>query len=128
VIVIDTSALIAILSQEPPKSHLVAKIEAATPRIISPVTRVETVMVASRMFPQPIEAVNALLRTLEIETVPIDISQSELAAKAFIDYGKGRHPARLNCGDCFAYAAAKALNAPLLYVGDDFGKTDIRAA
>ena len=127
-IVIDTSALIAILSQEPPKSHLVTKIEAATPRIISPVTRVETVMVASRMSAQPIEAVNALLRTLEIETVPIDISQSELAAKAFIDYGKGRHPARLNCGDCFAYAAAKALNAPLLYVGDDFAKTDIRAA
>ncbi len=127
-IVIDTSALIAILSQEPPKSHLVAKIEGATSRIISPVTRVETVMVASRMSPQPIEAVNALLRTLEIETVPIDNFQSELAAKAFLDYGKGRHPARLNCGDCFSYAAAKALNAPLLYVGDDFGKTDIRSA
>ena len=126
-IVIDTSALIAILSQEPAKSHLVAKIEAATPRIISPVTRrdrdgrVAHVSAAYR-------AVNAMLQALEIETVPIDISQSELAAKAFIDYGKGRHPARLNCGDCFSYAAAKALNAPLLYVGDDFGKTDIRAA
>ena len=127
-IVIDTSALIAILAQESAKAELVTKIAAASARIISPITRVETVMVASRLFLDPLQEVDAVLRALKLEIAPIDEGQSEWAIRAFISYGKGRHAARLNLADCFSYAAAKALDAPLLYVGGDFAKTDIRAA
>jgi ribonuclease VapC len=128
VIVIDTSALIAILAQEQAKAELLAKLDAVPVRVISLVTQVESIMVASRMFPDPVAAVSRALRTMNVEAVHVDASQSVWAVHAFLAYGKGRHPARLNIGDCFSYAAAKALNAPLLYVGDDFVKTDIGSA
>jgi ribonuclease VapC len=71
---------------------------------------------------------DAWLRDADIVINPIDARQTELARFAFLVYGKGRHPARLNLGDCFSYAAAKALNAPLLFVGNDFAQTDVRVA
>jgi len=128
VIVIDTSAVFSILAQEAAKSQLVAKIEAADRRAMSLATRVECVLVASRLFPNPVKAVDAFLIAADIESLPVDAAQYEWAAHAFMQYGKGRHAARLSFGDCFSYAAAKAMNAPLLYVGEDFAKTDIRAA
>ena len=127
-IVIDTSALIAILAQEQAKVDLLARIEIAPRRVISLVTQVESIMVASRMFPDPVAAVSTTLQTMSVQVIPVDVSQSVWAVHAFLTYGKGRHAARLNICDCFSYAAARALNAPLLYVGDDFARTDIRAA
>ena len=127
-IVVDTSALIAVLAQEAAKPTLISKIAAASVRIISPITRVETVMVASRLFRDPVQEVDAVLGAMKLELAPIDETQTTWAVRAFILYGKGRHPAGLNLADCFSYAAAKALDAPLLYVGDDFAKTDIRSA
>jgi len=68
------------------------------------------------------------LQTLAIAQHPLDAEQAALAADAFLRFGKGRHPARLNLGDCFSYALAKSMNAPLLYKGDDFSRTDIASA
>ena len=85
-------------------------------------------MVLSRTFRNAKSAIDAYLQDTGIGIGSINAAQAELARDAFLSFGKGRHPARLNIGDCFSYAAAKALNAPLLYVGDDFARTDIRAA
>jgi ribonuclease VapC len=128
VIVIDTSALVAILNQEPPASELAAKLNAVARRVISPVNRLESIMVASRAYRDPVAEVESIIGAMQIELLPIDAVHAEWAQRAFLIYGKGRHPARLNLGDCFAYAAAKTLDAPLLFVGDDFSKTDIRVA
>ena len=127
-IVIDTSALIAIITQEPAKDALLKKIEGQTKRLVSIVTHVETLMVASRIFADCEQEIEKFLRSMDIESVVVDDNHLQWAQHAFMAYGKGRHAARLNICDCFSYAAAKALDAPLLYVGDDFAKTDIRAA
>jgi len=69
---------------------------------------------------------DVFFRRAEIVIEPVTVEQAHLARQAFLDFGKGRHPARLNFGDCFAYALAKATGEPLLFKGDDFSKTDIR--
>ncbi len=127
-IVIDTSAMIAIMMDEPDNQSLAATMLTEDERVISPVTLLETTMVLSRTYSAPKAALDLYLRKATITVCALDSAQAELAQDAFLNYGKGRHAARLNIGDCFSYAAAKALNAPLLYVGDDFGKTDIRTA
>lgn len=71
---------------------------------------------------------DALLRSAKITIEPFTVEQAHIARQAFLDYGKGRHPAGLNFGDCFAYALAKTSGEPLLFKGADFAKTDIRAA
>ncbi len=76
----------------------------------------------------PLIEVQNLFWMLTIEVAEAEPAQGLLAADAFMRFGKGRHPARLNLGDCFSYALAKSLNAPLLYKGDDFGQTDIVSA
>ena len=85
-------------------------------------------MALTRSMPNARETADAFLNATKIKIVAVDTDQVQWAAQAFLEYGKGRHPARLNLGDCFSYAAAKALNAKLLYTGGDFGKTDIRPA
>ena len=127
-IVIDTSAMIAIMMDEPDNQSLAATMLTEDERVISPVTLLETTMVLSRTYSAPKAALDLYLRKATITVCALDSAQGELAQDAFLNYGKGRHAARLNIGDCFSYAAAKALNAPLLYVGDDFAKTDIRTA
>ena len=72
------------------------------------------------------DRLDALLQTLVMTVTPVDLRQARLARAAFLVYGKGRHPAGLNFGDCFSYALAKAFDAPLLFIGDDFSKTDIQ--
>lgn len=92
-------------------------------------TFVESYMVATgRYVGTPPSLHLAFLDTLGISIVPTDQQQATLAAEAFLRFGKGRHPAGLNLGDCFSYALAKSLNAPLLYKGEDFGRTDIGSA
>ena len=85
-------------------------------------------MVAMRLrTPDPVAAFDNLIDKLGIEVVPVDREQALLAREAFRRFGKGRHKAGLNCGDCFAYALAKQTNEPLLYKGNDFSQTDISA-
>jgi len=128
VIVIDASAVVAILLEERGYEGLAERLRAADERVMSPVSTVEVVMALARRFSEPSVIADGYLRRSAISVHPTDADQAYWAQQAFLTYGKGRHPARLNLGDCFSYAAAKALNAPLLYVGGDFAKTDIRAA
>ena len=127
-IVVDTSAIVVTMIQEIGYKRIADVIAQADGCTISAVSFVEATMVLSRTLSDPKADLNAYLRGTEISISPLDTDQARLAQNAFLTYGKGRHPARLNFGDCFSYAAARALNAPLLFVGGDFAKTDIRVA
>ena len=128
-IVVDTSAIIAIVRDEPERDRLLTVLNTSVANFCSMVTFVESFMVSTnRNADAPIVLHLKLLDDLGIGTVPLDQNQAVLAAEAFAKFGKGRHPAKLNLGDCFSYALAKSLNAPLLYKGEDFGRTDIAAA
>lgn len=128
-IVVDSSAIIAILQGEPEASTFLRELAESGGTACSVVTFVESYMVASSRKPGSPPALHRrILYDLGIAIVPTDELQAPLAAQAFLRFGKGRHPARLNLGDCFSYALAKSLNAPLLYKGDDFSHTGIVAA
>ena len=126
-ITIDSSALIAILLDEPEKSTFVRLIE-STKTCLSPINFVEAGMVAMTRREAGLAKFDALLADLGVTIHPADAAQARLARDTYRRYGKGNHHARLNLGDCFAYALAQAMNAPLLYKGDDFAKTDIANA
>ncbi|HWF75624.1 MAG TPA: type II toxin-antitoxin system VapC family toxin [Caulobacteraceae bacterium] len=128
--VIDTSALIAIELQEPERRPFGRAILLSDRRLASAASAVEFVAVyAGRgRSDDPMVVFDRLRRDLGIEVVPVDDLQWRAAAEALVRYGKGRHPARLNLGDSFAYALAKVRGEPLLYKGDDFARTDIVAA
>ena len=126
---VDTSALIAILVNEPEAKAFTRIIVQAPERIIGAPTHFELLMVACgqrQMATEP--EVARLLDMMGIQVVPWTPDLAETAQAAFRTFGKGSHPARLNFGDCMSYALAKSLDAPLLYKGDDFAKTDIRSA
>jgi ribonuclease VapC len=127
--VLDSSAVIAILLDEPERAAFNRRIEAAAPRLISAVTLAETAMVIEKRRGEAGgRELDLLLHRADVEIVPFDADQAELARTAFRQYGKGRHPAGLNFGDCLAYALAKATGEPLLFKGDDFAQTDIDVA
>jgi ribonuclease VapC len=124
--IIDTSALLAILFDEPDGPALLRQIAEAPIRLMSSANAVEAWIVADRHAnPAKGPALDALLETLGIDIVPVTVQHARLARTAYHTYGKGRHPAGLNFGDCFAYALAKATGLPLLFKGDDFGQTDV---
>lgn len=127
-IVVDASALIAILFREPEAEDFAALIQANRRAIVPAPAAVELRMVAlgQRGLPGDAEAIE-LLRTLPLEVVAFEPEHVDAALRAFERYGKSRHPAKLNFGDCMVYALAHALNARLLFKGDDFRKTDIIA-
>ena len=126
--VVDTSALIAILFDEPEKSVFAGMIDTAVDPKVSAVTRVEAMMVyLGRRRAEPSDVLD-LIEILGLKTVEVDRAQADCALDTFTRFGKGRHPARLNLGDCFAYALAATLKEPLLFKGDDFGKTDLAPA
>jgi ribonuclease VapC len=123
--VVDTSALIAILFDEPERPAFASAIDAAADPKVSAVTRVEAMMVyLGRRQSDPADVI-ALVGILGLKTIDVDRAQADRALDAFTRFGKGRHPARLNLGDCFVYALAASLNEPLLFKGSDFLKTDI---
>lgn len=126
-IVTDASAIIAILRGEAEKDRFVDAILAASPRLMSAVGVQEAGMVLAGRFGGAAawEPLDALLVRLDIEIVPHDASLARIAREAFLHFGKGRHPARLNFGDCAAYALAKSNTVPLLFKGEDFPQTDI---
>lgn len=127
--VIDTSAIIAILFDEPEREAFNLKIAAADQRLISAPTLVEcSLVVESRKQSLGQAELELFVYTAALTVVPFDQAQADLATAAWRSYGKGRHPASLNLGDCFAYALAKARNQPLLFKGEDFSKTDISLA
>jgi ribonuclease VapC len=123
--VVDTSALIAILLDEPEGTAFASAIDADPEPKVSAVTRVEAMMVyLGRRSGEPAAIVD-LIDILGLKMMDVDRAQSDRALDAFVRFGKGRHPARLNFGDCFSYALAATLKEPLLFKGDDFLKTDI---
>jgi len=128
-IVVDSSAIIAILLKEPERALFLSVLDDSADACCSAVTFVETFMVAMSHVPNfTFDRYIAVMNGLGIRRIPVDEEQGEISAQAFLRFGKGRHPARLNLGDCFSYALAKSLTAPLLYKGEDFGRTDIVAA
>jgi len=127
--VLDTSALVAVLFDEPDRPELVRTIAAARRRLISSATLVESsIVVESRRGEVAGRELDLFLHRAMVETVAVDEEQAQLARAAWRRYGKGRHPAGLNFGDLFAYALARASGEELLFKGDDFAKTDIVAA
>ena len=122
--VIDTSALLAILQNEPERSAYNRAIELADTRTLSTASFVELSMVIeSRYGPEGTRDLDLFLSRANIELIPVSSDQAYVARQAFRQYGKGRHPAGLNFGDCFSYALAKSLGEPLLFKGNDFSKT-----
>jgi ribonuclease VapC len=124
--VIDTSALLAILFDEPERRAFNEAIEAAESRIMSAATFVEVSMVIeSRFGAEGIRDLDLFVERAEITLAAVDAEQAHVARRAFSRFGKGRHQAGLNHGDCFSYALAMVLGEPLLYKGGDFGYTDV---
>ena len=128
--ILDTSAIIAILRDETEAPEFAKAVEKAAHRRISAVNYVESAAVidgsrdpiASRRF-------DDLLREAQVAVEPVTEAQARIAREAYRDFGKGSgHPAKLNFGDCFAYALAKARNEALLFKGDDFSQTDVANA
>jgi ribonuclease VapC len=129
-IVVDSSALIAVLKQEATGPQMMRALFGVEPLAISAVTLLESRMVAEGAKPVALSRqLAALLEKIDIDIIPFDAAQSEFAFGAFRRFGRGSgHGARLNFGDCAAYALAKSRDAPLLFVGDDFTATDIMSA
>ena len=127
--VIDSSALIAVLLGEP-DSKIFSEAIANTPkRLVSAFSALETSIVIESKKGEPGgRELDLLIHKARIEIVPVNEEQFELARRAGRDFGKGRHPAGLNIGDCCSYALSKYSGEPLLFKGDDFSKTDIQAA
>jgi len=129
VIVIDTSAIAALLFVEPDALIYATAMNAATTRLLSAVTRVElSFVVEGRKGEVGRLELERLLDSLGTETVAVTAQHATLAIHAFRKFGKGRHPAALNIGDCFSYALASATGYPLLFKGRDFTRTDVRPA
>lgn len=124
-IVVDTSALMAIVMDEPPAEICMAAIEAADGLLISAGTVAEALIVAGRRNVG--EEVAALIEGLGFEVVSVTEASARRIADAYARWGKGVHPAGLNYGDCFAYEVASERGCPLLFVGDDFSQTDLRS-
>lgn len=124
--VIDTSALLAILQREPERRTLIEAIESADVSRLSVASFVETsIVIESRYGAEGLRDLDRFLSRARIELIPVDHEQGQLARSAFSRFGKGRHRAGLNYGDCFSYAAAISVGEPLLCRGDDFIHTDV---
>lgn len=127
-IAVDTSALIAIILGEPDAEQL-ARVMQATTVVVSAASLFEAAMVAeSRQGPDAARDLQLLLERYAVTIRPVDAEVAWTAHVAWRRFGKGRHPAGLNYGDCFSYALAKTLGVPLLYKGDDFSQTDVASA
>ena len=127
--IVDASALCAILLDEEESRALSGRVSQERNVSTHPVSFYETVTALVRenslSVSDATEAASEFLRVAEISLVPIGQREMLMALEAFSRYGKGRHPAKLNMGDCFSYAVAKLRGMPLLYKGDDFAQTDL---
>ena len=126
---IDSSAILAVLQNEPERHAFNVAIAAADQRSLSAASLVElSIVIGARYGPEAQTDLDAFLNTAQIEIISVDRGQAEMARSAFAQFGKGRHRAALNFGDCFSYALAKWFNQPLLLKGDDFCHTDLLLA
>jgi ribonuclease VapC len=127
-VIVDTSVIIAILRDEPDSARIRKSLSRPQPRRMSAVSYVEAgVIVDSNRNPVLSRRLNDLLREVQIAVEPVTLNQAQIAREAYRDFGKGRHRAGLNLGDCFAYALAKEKGEALLFKGDDFCHTDVEA-
>lgn len=131
-IFVDASALVSMAAREPDALDLADVLESERERVCSPIALWETVAGLCRSHMFSVESardrVKGLRELFGLRVVGLGEREYDLALEAYAQFGKGRHPAALNMGDCFAYACAKANRAALLFKGDDFSKTDIRIA
>lgn len=129
---LDASAIVAMLTEEEEGDRLARKLAASSARYTSAIAIFETVAAVARKNSYSVDEARSIvarfLSLAEVTLVAVDEPVGQAAFIAFERYGKGRHPASLNMGDCFAYGCAKALAVPLLFKGDDFTRTDIEAA
>jgi ribonuclease VapC len=129
---IDASALTALLTDEEEARELLARLQQTETRLTSPLAVWETAIAVARVLNLPIavsaEAVESYLALMDITLAAVPPETARIALDAFDRFGKGRHPARLNFGDCFAYACARHFDQPLMFKGADFPQTDIEAA
>jgi ribonuclease VapC len=129
-VIVDSSALVAILWNEPDAAAFARAIDAASVRRISAGTYIELgIVVDAKRNPVASRRIDEFISEAAISIEPVTESQARTAREAYCDFGKGsRHPAQLNFGDCFAYALAKAFREPLLFKGNDFTHTDVTRA
>ncbi|BAY74693.1 PilT protein [Nostoc linckia NIES-25] len=124
--VIDTSVILAIIYAEPEELIFIQLIDESENCLLSAPSYVEaSIVLGTKHGEQGVEKLNLLIQALSIIIIPFSAEQAQLASEAFLKFGKGRHPAKLNMGDCFSYALAKSTNQPLLFKGNDFIHTDI---
>ncbi|MBD2301961.1 type II toxin-antitoxin system VapC family toxin [Nostoc sp. FACHB-190] len=124
--VIDPSAILAIIYAEPEELIFIQLIDESEDCLLSSPGYVEaSIVLGTKYGQQGVENLNLLITALSIIIVPFSVKQAQLASEAFLKFGKSRHPAKLNMGDCFSYALAKSINQPLLFKGNDFIHTDI---
>lgn len=124
-IVIDTSAVVAVITKEPEAAAFIAAMGTASLRQMTSVNLLEARIVISFAKAMPLDTIDNFLRREAIEIITFDETLSNLAFDAYRRFGKGRHPAKLNMGDCAAYALATARGWPLLFKGEDFSQTDV---
>jgi len=126
--VIETSALVAMLTNEPEAQRFEAAVEADPVRLMSAASYLEAAIVVEQRFGEPGgRELDLWLHRAGVDLVGVDAEQADVARSAYRRFGKGRNRAGLNYGDCFAYALAKVSGEPLLYKGDDFSHTDVSA-
>ena len=126
--VVDTSALIAILLLEPEAERFTRTIADAQPRLISAANLFEAaIVIEGRLGPEAGGDLDDFVADVGLEVEPVTLEQVRVARHAYRTYGRGHHSAGLNFGDCFAYALAKTVGVPLLFKGSDFALTDIRS-
>mgnify|MGYP006274994911 CR=1 FL=1 len=128
-LVLDTSALMALLMQEPEADDLLERAIGAAALYLSVASRLELTLVSEgRRIGEEAAEVEQLLRSLDVRVVPFDENQLQWALQGWRQFGKGRQPAGLNLGDFFSYGLAMTLNLPLLFKGEDFLSTDVKVA
>lgn len=127
--ILDSSAVVAILFKEPEREAFLHRTMTSAEVGMSAATMVETVMVVEgRGGLESGHDLDRFLDDARVQIIPFSAEHAALARDAWRRFGKGRHPAGLNLGDCFAYALARSRNEPLLFKGDDFAQTDVKAA
>jgi ribonuclease VapC len=128
-VVLDTSAIVAIHLKEPGHERLIEAIEGAQLVLVGTPTMLEAAMVLSARLGQDARPLlSAFVRHLRAEVVPFHEDHADAAIAAFLRFGRGRHPAGLNFGDCMSYSVAAVAGMPLLFTGSDFARTDIPRA
>lgn len=127
--ILDTSALVAILQDEPERRRFNEAIEfAAVVRIAAPTYVEASVVIEARLGAEGLRRLDRFLEIAAVEVEGFDTAQAKVARDGYSRFGKGRHPAGLNLGDCFSYALARVMGEPLLFKGQDFSQTDVAAA